>query len=861
LLDSKDKDLRESAASILSNIGPPARKFLVEALKNNDEDVRLRVVLALGRQPLRADFEIATYLISALDDPSSEVRSAAATALVSTYGDRAVAYAKLSVLLRDSDSKVKHAAARALGFLAVPEDLDTKNVVPSLIAALAEPDEEVKLEAASAVAKIGKDASDAELALLQILEQTKDSSERVHETGKDTSNPDLKKTVISALGKVGGRPETVRALILMLQEADQRYRLASIESLAQIGSRAQTAAPFVAKLIEEPDMSLRRQAFKTLIEMGDTGITLLEDYASIPNPAIRREAIDTLGENKIADEGSVGAVLAAMQDVNDEVRSSAVKALGEIGDRSDKVLRALIKALRDDRTKLAAATALGKLTPESKIAVDELVPLLEDANDEVRNSAAKALGEIGDRSDKVLRALIKALRDDRTKLSAATALGKLAPESKIAADELTPMLHDPSFEVRGSAARALAAMEPESIAAIPALINALDPEDYLSDIKFAVVDAIVKVGNPAIPFISASLREKEVNPEVVSMVGNLGKDANSLAPDLIRLIGNPNARVRMAAITTVARINPDWELVRPALVKALNDPDHLVRRAALDSLSKIGGANAASSIVAELKNSDKDVRELAAQILIRIGIGSVNPGRAFITVLNDKFIETYNTGSLSAFRNYFNGALCQPQLLLSAPSLHWPPPQYSARDVLPRVLLGKADATLGMIYERLTSALEEAGYGDTGAFSIPGGFALVSRVERIDERGKPFPEPYRWANVRVPLLNLADYFGQLFLERRGLFRLIVFAVTDEVLQHENRELKEEDARGLFLAGAVGLTPDISKLSFANRNCYVLVYEFQRGPGETKQDIPSLISTREHLVQAGLWNKFVTTAVQ
>jgi len=188
------------------------------------------------------------------------------------------------------------------------------------------------------------------------------------------------------------------------------------------------------------------------------------------------------------------------------------------------------------------------------------------------------------------------------------------------------------------------------------------------------------------------------------------------------------------------------------------------------------------------------------------------------------------------------------------PRYPWPPPRFSAHNILPRSFLGSEHATLAAIYHRLAAALEASGFEENGVFEVPGGFALATQLERIRADGSSDSRE-RWTDSKAFPLDLADYLGRLFLRRPGQFRLIAFLVTTENNLANSHTLPSEGwARSLSLAGARMLTPQIGSLDFSGRSCHVLIYHFQRRHGGAVVLDPSPLSTREHLRRAGIWAK-------
>ena len=97
------------------------------------------------------------------------------------------------------------------------------------------------------------------------------------------------------------------------------------------------------------------------------------------------------------------------------------------------------------------------------------------------------------------------------------------------------------------------------------------------------------------------------------------------------------------------------------------------------------------------------------------------------------------------------------------PGLHpWPPPEAPVRLVLRRTLIdpdSNPELTLGDVDRRLTAALAEAGYAGHGYSGVPGGFAIVTPVERFLPDGSPLDPTTRWS-TKLPSAGWADRLSQ-----------------------------------------------------------------------------------------------------
>jgi hypothetical protein len=198
-----------------------------------------------------------------------------------------------------------------------------------------------------------------------------------------------------------------------------------------------------------------------------------------------------------------------------------------------------------------------------------------------------------------------------------------------------------------------------------------------------------------------------------------------------------------------------------------------------------------------------------------------------------------------------NSASIRPSPI-TLPSIPWPPPPGYSRVLVPRELFTASERiTLGDVYRRLVEAIETAGDGfEHGLFSGPGdGFSLVARMERIEIDGTPLPEPARWTKEGSPKLSLTALLADLFFEKPGYFRVIVFAVTSDLAPGESAAARVPR----FESGAAGIPPELSRKPFDGKEVLALVYSFERQRDARiipwKNGAPS---AKQHLEKAGVW---------
>jgi len=142
---------------------------------------------------------------------------------------------------------------------------------------------------------------------------------------------------------------------------------------------------------------------------------------------VRREAANALVN--IGDARAVEPLIKALKDKDKDVRERAARALVKIG--GVKAVEPFIKALKD-KDIYARYEAMGAICKIGKPAVEPLLEALVDEDCNVRQGAAKVLGNIGD--IRAVEPLIKVLKnkDPYVTSSAVYALGVLGDARAIA---------------------------------------------------------------------------------------------------------------------------------------------------------------------------------------------------------------------------------------------------------------------------------------------------------------------------------------------------------------------------------------------------------------------------------------------
>jgi hypothetical protein len=191
------------------------------------------------------------------------------------------------------------------------------------------------------------------------------------------------------------------------------------------------------------------------------------------------------------------------------------------------------------------------------------------------------------------------------------------------------------------------------------------------------------------------------------------------------------------------------------------------------------------------------------------------------------------------------------------PAFPWPPPAASAWDLIPNDLLlpaRQSGSTFDAIDERLTRALDDAGYHQRSYFTVPGGFALVTQLERIEPSGASVPEQ-RWLTADVSgVFSLEGYFKRLLYADPGRYRLVVLVVSDVPFSADGGYLTQSDASKLLSRGVNTLPEKVAENQYSSRHrCTALIYEFRKSSAPNSElVVPSPLPGRDHLMKARIW---------
>lgn len=299
-------------------------------------------------------------------------------------------------------------------------------------------------------------------------------------------------------------------------------------------------------------------------------------------------------------------------------------------DAPEKV-RALIKQLdsNEDNVRLAAVTALGELGRDARAAVPALIEVLKSGNEEFRLNVTVALGRIGKDAVVPVSRLVND-KDAGLRFYAVWTIGLIGPDAQSATDAVVGALKDKDDEVRRKAAYALSRIDPKVEAAAPALIDAL--ADRNADVRAEAAGAIKRFGVRAVPFLARAVRDSaNVRAQALAVLGQIPADGEIVVAAFVPLLRETDSAVQQSASDVLTR-HPKAAI--PKLLKLLDDPDQRVRMEGLRLLTIIPADGPAMLPKLKVLAADKavSVRESALVLLARLGPEGTPP---LITALTD----------------------------------------------------------------------------------------------------------------------------------------------------------------------------------------------------------------------------------
>ena len=374
-----------------------------------------------------------------------------------------------------------------------------------------------------------------------------------------------------------GSSEAISVLNEAVRDIDRNVRRTVLDALLSV--RRPDAAPGLIAFLEDERSENRRDAIGGLVDIHNREAPPGRRERAM-DWLLRREQAFVLDPLRPVETRIVEALSGRLTDDEEDNRELAAEALG---------------ALR-------AATAVGALAAAAS----------EDLEDDVRREAIRALGAIGtDEAGERLLSMVEEpeLREQvvralgrfayRPSVTALIGVYDADPESDVARDALEALARIGAEEARGTFYHELGSDDArrrefaaEGIGRIgdPALVDGMI-RDFLREedrrVQLAFCFALVRMGQP--PFVDRiilSLSDSRVGEVASQYALELGRD---FLPDMLRYLEDPDRQVRLELISLLEQLGDDSAI--PSLRATTQDPDSEVAdraRLAVRRLSESG---------------------------------------------------------------------------------------------------------------------------------------------------------------------------------------------------------------------------------------------------------------------------------
>ncbi|MCI0458601.1 MAG: HEAT repeat domain-containing protein [Gemmataceae bacterium] len=507
-------------------------------------------------------------LVKQLRHQDTEVRVAAAAALADLGPKAAGAVPALVEGLHALNEDVRLNAALALAAVGKP-------AVPALVKALGSPENEVRFYAALALGQIGPAARESAPALVRVLADP---------------DEDVRRKAAGALGEVGGQAEEVVPALVKLFHEDPDVADAAAEAAGRFGK---AAAPALLKALEDP--KTRHSALRALTSLGADARSAL--------PLLRRllaEESHNPDESERLHSG-LGAFLAEdpselarwLKHRHPSYRWRIVAVLKHVG---PKAIPLLCTAARDPSPPVRglAVQALGDHALTDQSAYDALVAALCDEDNRVRDWAYYANWDKWVKLDTrsiTEEALQKARGRERILLAGLLAREHDGP----AIDQLNRELKNNDLSLRLAAAQALAHAGKGGRQLLPLLAQGLKhPDTKVRAASAASLEGFTGDTGDAVPMLLNVLHDPEQDVREAALralqglirhLARSGKPIPEIAPAVARLLGDADGEVRGWAVSVLRYAGKPG--VAP-LIRALKDQYRHNRRSAVNALESFG---------------------------------------------------------------------------------------------------------------------------------------------------------------------------------------------------------------------------------------------------------------------------------
>ncbi|MEW4488881.1 HEAT repeat domain-containing protein [Thalassoglobus sp. JC818] len=588
LLSDNSATVRERTTVALARLGGVAEKSLAVALQNDREDVRMLAAQGLTTFPV-TDPSAIEGLQKILSDENESTRAAAILALSGSSLDQDELRPLVFRYLADPSSQVRGNAVLAL--MKLEDEMDS--VLGELTSMLSSEDIQKRSSAAFAIGMLGSTAADTIPALIASL-KTEGSDEEVvralSRIGIQAVEPILaafedpdqsRQSLALALAGIG--PTAYPALVESLDSSEAYLRAAAARAIGNLEVTPPSAVPGLQRGLEDENASVRAasaRAIGNLSQLNEETTQSLLALRSDPDPEVRATVLSVLGGLGLPENKFQEIVREGLADDSGMVRQSALKTVAGHPEVCVPLLETVTSSLsdNDESVVITACHALEAFKERAATAVPALRERLHTENREMTLaviSAIEAIAVADNETVQQLSLLLEKEGDDvellAKVLDALSTMKTLAAESS---PSVFRLLDRNNEDLRASAVRCLASIEPDRSRTIPVFIEALRDESWL--VRRDSSEALGEMGpdaKAAVPVLFAMLdsdEDENMARDALRAIDAAGPESVAL---LIEGLDSENYRKRYYALFLLGKAGPDAREALPKLRQLLEETE------------------------------------------------------------------------------------------------------------------------------------------------------------------------------------------------------------------------------------------------------------------------------------------------
>jgi HEAT repeat protein len=213
--------------------------------------------------------------------------------------------------------------------------------------------------------------------------------------------------------------QIVPALIERLKDNDAKVKENAALAISLVDPPPSKAREPMLSLLKDPNNQIKKIALSALSRMRPVTPDVTNAILTVltENPALKIEAVESLGQLEIGDKAVIVALQGALSDNSEYSRKSALIALMKIGSAAIEAAPAVAeKAKSSSESELVRITAINTMytiAGDSELVVSTIVELLRDPNSDIKMKALNITEKLGQAARPVIAELDRIAHDPK----------------------------------------------------------------------------------------------------------------------------------------------------------------------------------------------------------------------------------------------------------------------------------------------------------------------------------------------------------------------------------------------------------------------------------------------------------------